>query len=70
MCLCVVCVCVSMSVYVRTVPLESRRGRQIPVELELQVIVNHMTWFVVCWERNTGPVQDQEGLLTVSSVQR
>lgn len=62
-------VCVSVSVYVSTVLLKSRRGRQILVELELLVIVNYMTWFMSCWELNSGPVQEQEELLTaVSSV--
>lgn len=44
-----------MSVYVSAVPPESRRGRQMHVELELEAIVNHMTWFMGCWELNSEP---------------
>ena len=49
------------------VPDGARRGRQIPLELELQVAVHcHM-----CWESNSGPRQEQPVLLTTepSSLQ-
>lgn len=52
-----------MHVSVSTVSLESRRRWQLPVEQELQVSVNHVTWFMGCWELNSGPEQEQEELL-------
>lgn len=44
---------------------ESSRGRQIPLRLELKEVVNHMTWG---WGLNSGPLQEQDMLLTADSL--
>lgn len=46
---------VPVSVYMSAVPLESRRGRQMHGEPELEALVNHMAWFMGCWELNSEP---------------
>lgn len=57
------CLCVCFCVYL---PLELRRGCQIRLEPELQVVVSPPTW---PWELNSGSLQEQDVLLAAEPSQ-
>lgn len=56
------CVCLSVSVHhMCAVPKEARRGHQIDLKLESQIVVRHSYG---CWELNLVSLEGQLVLLT------
>lgn len=52
---------ISVGIYTLVqVPVKARRGHQIPLELELPMVMSLLTWE----EQNQGPLKEQEELLS------
>lgn len=49
--------------YVEIMPVEVRRGRRIPLKLELKAVMSCLMWVL----QSSGPLQEQQGLIPQTS---